>query len=137
MTTDKEKAYGAAVRILAVSDHTALALTEKLLRKGFSREDAVTAVDRLVSEGFLNEENLLEKTVARLYEKKYGPAYIRAEIEKKRFSKASKKRAEALIGKLDFGAAAKAFCEERKARGDDGKKIAAALIRRGFEPEFE
>ena len=130
--TDNEKAYGAAVKILAVSDNTALSLFRKLTKKGFSRESAAYAVNRLVSEGLLDERRLLEKTVASLYEKLYGPAYIKDALGRKMFSSESKKLACAIIDGLDFDKTARLYREKAEKDGKDEAKIYSELARRGF-----
>ncbi len=133
MTTESEKAYLRAVKILSASDNTPLALYKKLIKKGFSEEDSAAAVNRLISEGFLDEMKLLQKTVLSLYEKKYGPEYVKAALVKKDFSKKAQKKAEKQIEELDFDASRAALTKELAASGKDGAGIAAALYRRGFE----
>ena len=137
MTTDKDAAYRRAVKILAASDNTPAALLKKLCAKGFSEEDAESAVKRLSAEGFLDEKKLLEKTVRALYEKKYGPLYIAAALVKKDFSKKAIRAAEKIMSELDFDASARAYAKELSGAGADGAKITAALIRRGFETDTE
>ena len=135
MTTDAEKAYLRAVKILSASDNTPIALYKKLCEKGVAEEDAASAVNRLIEEKLLDEKKLLEKTVTDLYEKRYGPAYIRAALRKKRFSKGAISEAERILSGLDFDSARQSLTEELYLSGADEKKTAAALIRRGFEPE--
>ena len=133
--TEPEKTYLRAVKILSASDKTPQALYKKLRAKGSSQEDSVQAVNRLVAEGFLNESKLLEKTVSSLYEKKYGPEYVKAALIKKDFSKKAIKCAEQMIEELDFDATRKELIKELAASGKDEAGIAAALYRRGFEAE--
>lgn len=133
MTTDKDAAYRRAVRILSASDNTPQALCKKLIAKGFSKEDSTVAVNRLIAEGFLDERKLLDKTVLSLYEKKYGPAYIKAALLKKDFSKKALREAEKVLQTLDFDASAKEYAKELSASGKDEASVAAALYRRGFE----
>ena len=137
MTTDKDAAYRRAVRILAASDNTPRALLKKLCAKGFSEEDAGSAVKRLAAEGFLDEKKLLEKTVRALYGKKYGPLYITAALIKKDFSEKALRAAEKMMPELDFDASARAYAKELSDAGADAAKINAALIRRGFETDTE
>jgi SOS response regulatory protein OraA/RecX len=135
MTTDAGKAYIRAVKILSASDNTPIMLYKKLCEKGFTEEDAASAVNRLIGEKLLDEKKLLEKTVTSLYEKRYGPAYIRAALRKKLFSKGSLTEAERIMSGLDFDSAKQSLTQELYLSGADEKKTAAALIRRGFVPE--
>ncbi len=135
MTTDAGKAYLRAVKILSASDNTPVMLFHKLCDKGFSEEDAAAAVNRLIAEKLLDEKNLLEKTVTELYEMRYGPAYVRAALKKKRFSKSARADAEQMMSRLDFDSAKQSLIQELYLSGADEKKTAAALLRRGFEPE--
>ena len=135
MTTDEEKAYLRAVKILSASDNTPIMLYKKLCEKGFTEEDAASAVNRLIGEKLLDEKKLLKKTVTDLYEKRYGPAYIRAALRKKRFSKGYLTEAERIMSGLDFDSAKQSLTQELYLSGADEKKTAAALMRRGFVPE--
>ena len=133
MTTDKDAAYLRAVKILSASDNTPPALYKKLTARGFSEEDSAAAVNRLISEGFLDEAKLLKKTVLSLYEKKYGPEYIKAALLKKDFSEKALCKAEKMIDSLDFDASRDELIKEISASGKDGAAVAAALYRRGFD----
>lgn len=56
--------YLAALRRLTGQDYTAAALRRKLQMKRFSAEEAQQVVDRLISEGYLNDQRYAERFVA-------------------------------------------------------------------------
>ena len=56
--------YLAALRRLTGQDYTAAALRRKLQMKRFSAEEAQQAVNRLISEGYLNDQHYAERFVA-------------------------------------------------------------------------
>ena len=56
--------YLAALRRLTGQDYTAAALRHKLQMKRFSAEEVQQAVDRLISEGYLNDQHYAERFVA-------------------------------------------------------------------------
>lgn len=135
MTTDADKAYLRAIKILSASDNTPIALYRKLCEKGFSEDDAAYAVNRLIKEKLLDEKKLLEAAVTSLFEKRYGPAYIRAALRKKHFSKKAQSDAERVMSGLDFDSARQSLMQELYLSGADEKKIEYELYRRGFGRE--
>lgn len=130
---NKDKAYAAAVRLLSVSDKTEAELTERLVSKGFSEEDAAGAAGRLVSRGYLNEKLHAERTVMRLFDAHYGPGYIKAYLENKRFGAPALETAEKIMSELDFDASAKEYYAGLISSGKTRAQASAALYRRGFE----
>ena len=56
--------YLAGLRLLTGQDYTAAALRRKLQMKRFSTEEAQQVVDRLISEGYLNDQRYAERFVA-------------------------------------------------------------------------
>ena len=132
-----DKAYKAAVRILTASDKTEAELTERLTGKGFTREEAESAVGRLVSLGFLNEKLHAERTVMRLFSAHYGRLYIEAYLENRGFGAEARERAGELLSMLDFDRAAAEYARALKKEGKTPDRILSALQRRGYEPGIE
>lgn len=128
-----DKAYKAAVRILTASDKTEAELTERLTGKGFTREEAESAVGRLVSLGFLNEKLFAERTVMRLFSAHYGRLYIEAYLENRGFGGEARECAGELLSTLDFDRAAAEYARALKKEGKTPAQIVSALQRRGFE----
>ena len=56
--------YLAALRLLTGQDYTCAALRRKLQMKKFSAEEAQQAVERLISEGYLQDQRYAERFVA-------------------------------------------------------------------------
>lgn len=74
--------------LLDLADHTAKLLIQKLLLRGFSRNDAEDAVAYLEKKGMLREDAYLVRQMHYLCEKKLlGPGRIGAELAKKGFSR--------------------------------------------------
>ncbi len=88
---DGRLAYVRAVKILAAGDNTRRTLARKLSERGFSRECAEAAVERLVKEGYLREEELILKQLGIYAKRLWGPkrflpnliekGFLRADIE--------------------------------------------------------
>ena len=130
--TDTE-AYRAAVRLLAASDKTPAQLCERLTAKGFDEKDAKAAVQRLITEGYLNENSYAEKQVFRLYSEFYGKDYIRAYLINKRFSDEALDHAESVMAQLDFEKSAKEYYTKLKRSGKTAAQALSVLYKRGFE----
>jgi len=56
-----ERAWLYALRLLAARDYTAARLRDKLTQKQFSREHVEQALDKLVSEGWVNDRRYAER----------------------------------------------------------------------------
>ena len=132
-----DKAYKAAVRILTASDKTEAELTERLTGKGFTREEAESAVGRLVSLGFLNEKLHAERTVMRLFSAHYGRLYIEVYLENRGFGAEARECAAELMSTLDFDRSAKEYERALKKDGKTPAQIVSALQRRGYETGIE
>ena len=127
-----EKAYAAAIRLLAASDKTRAELFERLTAKGFSEQASLEAVKKLTDEGYLNEKLQAENTVMRLFAAHYGCEYIRRYISDKKFCPDASEHAETIMSELDFDASAKEYYGQLIRGGKTPEKAAAALWRRGF-----
>ncbi|EGV18964.1 regulatory protein RecX [Thiocapsa marina] len=72
-----------ARRLLAIREHSRLELTRKLRSRGFDDAGIAQAIDRLVVEGALDEDRMVEQYVAERAAKGFGPLRIRAELYEK------------------------------------------------------
>lgn len=85
---DTRLAYARAVKILAAGDNTRRTLVRKLTERGFSRESAEGAVERLVSDGYVREEELLLRQLGVYAKRMWGPKRFYPNLIEKGFSRA-------------------------------------------------
>lgn len=72
-----------ALRLLAMREHSRRELAHKLAVRGFGAADIDTALDRLMTEGSIDESRLAEHYVAERVGKGFGPLRIRGELREK------------------------------------------------------
>jgi len=100
-TDSEKKCIRTAMNILAYADNTCRRLVIKLRQKGFSSEDADTAVAYCLEKGYIDEARQLEAAVHHLaVHKLYGRRRITAELNKLGFSRTA--IAEADYSGIDF-----------------------------------
>lgn len=85
---DARLAYARGVKILASGDNTKRNLLRKLTERGFLREGAEQAVERLVEEGYIREEELLSRQLAIYAKRLWGPKKFLPNLIEKGFSRA-------------------------------------------------
>ena len=85
---DARLAYSRAVKILASGDNTRKALVRKLCERGFSHESAVAAVERLQTEGYIREEELLLRQLGIYAKRMWGPRRFLPSLTQKGFDRA-------------------------------------------------
>ena len=85
---DARLAYARAVKILAAGDNTRRTLIRKLTERGFSGESAEGAVERLVKDGYIREEELLLRQLAIYAKRMWGPKKFSPTLIEKGFSRA-------------------------------------------------
>lgn len=56
-----DRAYVSALRLLSARDYTSARLREKLLGRGVDEADAETAIEQLITEGWLNDRRYAER----------------------------------------------------------------------------
>lgn len=77
-----------AMNILVYSDNTEKKLRDKLIRKGFSKDNIDTAVEYVIGKGYLKEKKMLYRTAEILATAKlYGRRRIATELYKKGFKR--------------------------------------------------
>ena len=127
--------YLSALKILACSEKSEKQLYEKLLQKGFEREDINLAISKLKKERYLSDARFMEVFARHLAKSKlYGRARIITEIKLK-FGKNSFELyypdvEEALLEDIDFSELALSLAKKHKAK--DKKYIFAKLKANGF-----
>lgn len=83
-TSSPDRAYLAALRLLNARDYTVARLSEKLAGRGFAKEHAEEAVDRLVHEGWINDRRFAERFAeAALDSGRYFGARLRQEMRRR------------------------------------------------------
>lgn len=118
--TQRQEALAAATQALRAADRSRAELETRLAGRGIPADERVAALDELERLGYLDDGRTAALRAARLAERGYGDAYIRAELERR-----SLPAEEALAG-LEPEA-------ERAARL--ARRGRTWLLRRGFDPE--
>jgi regulatory protein len=115
-----EDAFDVATRALRHADRSRAELEERLAKRGFHESDVTVALDRLEELGWLDDGRTAGLRAARLADRGYGDAYIRADLERR---------------SLPVEAALAALEAERERALRHADRGAAWLARRGFDPE--
>ena len=85
---DTRLAYARAVKILAAGDNTRRALARKLSERGFSKQCAEDAVERLVKDGYVREDELLLRQLGIYAKRLWGPKKFLPNLIEKGFARA-------------------------------------------------
>jgi SOS response regulatory protein OraA/RecX len=78
-----KEALDVALRALRAADRSRAELDERLARKGHGEEQRREALDELERLGYLDDERTASLRAARLAERGYGDAHIRADLERR------------------------------------------------------
>jgi SOS response regulatory protein OraA/RecX len=73
----------AAVRALRAADRSRAELDARLERQGFDGEERQRALDELERLGYVDDERTASLRAARLADRGYGNAYIRADLQQR------------------------------------------------------
>lgn len=123
-----ERALKSAMNILSFADNTAIRLYKKLRAKGYGEEASREAVEYMITNGYLDEEQLFESQLRILTEKKmYGLVRVKAELTKFGFSKNRIERYD--YSSIDFADICYRLLEKKGGVADD--KTKAFLMRYG------
>ncbi|MEQ1529040.1 MAG: regulatory protein RecX [Methylococcales bacterium] len=68
------------LRLLAQREHSRKELLNKLLQKGFAKDDIITVVDELVAQGWQNDQRYAESYARFRILKGYGPVRVAYEL---------------------------------------------------------
>jgi regulatory protein len=135
-----DAAYTRGLRLLAIRSRGREELRRDLAGRGFSAEAASRAVERLVEQGWLREEEAA-RALVRARGGRYGRRRIARELEARGFGEEETSRA---IGELDAGvesaALARAYRRLWKSAvklppPERRRRVRRALVARGFAPE--
>ena len=129
----EKKAYERAVKILAAGDNSRRMLCRKLTERGFLPAYAEAAVARLSEEGYLKEEEMLDRQFALFAPRFWGPGKYMPSLLQKGFDRAAIAAAEeraGLTGVYDREAVKAALLEKFRPQGNAERT--ALLYRFGF-----
>lgn len=130
------RAVHAGESLLSYGGNTLQMLTQKLMRRGFSRAVAASAAERLQAMGLIDERRDLIRELEKCLRKLWGPKRISAQLWSRGFGVEAMKELPALLERVDFVSA----CAEliRKHYGEvpadsaEQKRMIAALGRYGY-----
>ncbi len=140
--SSEKKAFSLALRRLASRETSTLEMKEYLKKKGFSREDIETTVERLLEDKLIDDQRYARAMTRAVAAKGKGPMQVVAALRKKGVE-LSLRQAKALlqdeVSEWDEVALARKTVERRypDARTDPKayRRAYQALLRRGFSPE--
>lgn len=124
---------------LSYGSASVLHLTQKIMRHGYSKEEALAAAERLRDAGLINEDDQLAREVEKCLRKFWGARRIQSHLWAKGFSKETLSALPSLLEPVDFAENCAALI--RKHYGAlpqdpaDRKKLYASLARYGYSPE--
>lgn len=124
---------------LSYGSASVLHLTRKIMRHGYTKEEATAAAERLRDAGLINEDDDLSREVEKCLRKLWGANRIRSHLWSKGFAKETLEALPSLLAEVDFPANCAALI--RKQYGSvptdpkDRKKLYAALARYGYSPD--
>lgn len=130
----KPTALVAATDILARQEYSTRRLVEKLLRKGYGREEIVAAIKRLQELHYLNDESACARQFTYLYEESRSSVrQIVAKLIKRGFpSSLVTSCVPKSTGEREKAAAYRTLLVKYR-RGAEEKKMLASLFRSGFD----
>ncbi len=84
MTNERDKEVKAScLRLLARREHSQRELLNKLIAKGYSRENIENVVSELAEQGLQNDRRFMESYARQRIAKGYGPVRIKYELQQK------------------------------------------------------
>ena len=125
-----------ALNILAYADNNQRNLKAKLLRAGFKREIADAVLTEMVSRGYVNEKNQLERLIViEANQKLRGPLKIIPALVNKGYASSDVRSVLKRLteeGEIDFSANAERLIEKKLPADSDGEEIKKLLYKNGY-----
>lgn len=122
--------------LLSYGANSAQMLTRKLMQRGFSKEVASLAVERLCTVGLINERQDLRREVEKCLRKLWGAKRISAHLWSRGFDQEVIRELPALLEEVDFPANCATYIRKHYGEVPDApnekKKMVAALCRYGY-----
>ena len=129
-------AYRRGVGILAYGANSRRALERKLRQKGFDGESAHSAVEKLNSDGYINETEDAVRLAESCVRKLWGERRILAHLREKGYGSEATEAAKEALSEVDFTANCRKLTEKKYGslpkEKTDAEKIIAALVRYGY-----
>ena len=131
--SDQQEAIDAAARLLRHGDRSRTELEQRLVRRGIEPQALDDALEVLERVGVLDDSRTAELRAARLADRGYGDAYIRAELERRRLPadralaalEPERDRATRLVGERGGGTATATWLT-RRGFGQEAVEMAIA-----------
>jgi regulatory protein len=135
---DRDAAAALAQRLLAVTDRSRVELERRLEMRGFTRETAAAAVDRLQARGWVDDGRFATELARRRLAHGYGRRRVLADLAARGVDADTVARTD--LGMAGGQTEAARLAAGRLRRGSEGppapqevRRLAAALERRGFD----
>lgn len=123
-------------RLLAYGANTRLMLIRKIMRHGYSREEAETAAERLCGMGLIDEEEDLRREVEKCLRKLWGEGRIRNQLFSRGFSRETMELLPEILSEVDFSENCRRLIEKQYGGlpqdGDEERRMIACLYRYGY-----
>ena len=130
------KALQSGEHLLAYGANTKQMLSRKLTQRGFSREVAERAAERLCEMGLLNEEHDLRREVEKCLHKLWGSKRIMSHLWNRGFASETMKQLPSLLEDVDFSANCVSLIQKHyggvPSDPDEQKRMIAGLSRYGY-----
>ena len=130
------RALRAGESLLAYGSNTREGLVRKLVQRGYSREVAARAVERLQEMGLIDEERDLVRETEKCLRKLWGAKRIRAHLWSRGFGVDAMAGLDGLLETYDFAAMCAALIQQRFGGvpddPDEQKRLIASLSRYGY-----
>ncbi|MBO4309076.1 MAG: regulatory protein RecX [Clostridia bacterium] len=124
---------------LSYGSASVLHLTRKIMRHGYTKEEATAAAERLRDVGLINEDDDLSREVEKCLRKLWGSRRIRSHLWSKGFARETLEALPSLLAEVDFPANCASLIRKQygsvPADPQARRKLCAALARYGYSPE--
>jgi SOS response regulatory protein OraA/RecX len=122
--------------LLSYGANSVQMLTGKLMRRGFSKENATRAAEKLQSMGLIDEAGDLRREVEKCLRKLWGAKRIRGHLWGRGFGAEAMDGLEAILSEVDFVSNCKMMIQKHygaipKEQGEQ-RKMVASLTRYGY-----
>ncbi len=121
---------------LSYGSASVLHLAQKIMRHGYTKEEATAAAERLRDIGFINEDNDLTHEVEKCLRKLWGPGRIRNYLWTKGFAKETLEQLPSLLSEIDFSSNCASLISKHYAslptESKERQKLYAFLSRYGY-----
>lgn len=130
------RAIRAGEHLLAYGGNTVQMLTQKLIRRGYSRSVAMQAAEKLQYMGVINERRDMERELERCLHKLWGAKRINAQMWSKGFGVDAMAELPSLLESIDFvprcASLIRKHYGELPTDGEEQKRMIAWLARYGY-----